>query len=293
MRIARCLSAGLAFSALAHATAFAACPPNASSSYVSGSVVHCKCDAGYENLNGACAAMRYQPSGNGLVGGTKWLLGYNVQTTDPAVVARAREMLKKQMELAGVQYDEKIDFDRYNFVLGIAISTKAFIDLPSRVLLDQFLNGQFTADQQTAYASLKGRSFNELACHSNGAMICLAALARKDVTAKHVVLYGPQITPDSLRMWDQLVRSGQVGSVEMRVNQGDLVPPLSFLLSNPAAVLDVVFHPFLSVPLFIPGVLNKAVKAFAPSIEIKTASCSAIPNLNCHEMAVYTENRAN
>jgi hypothetical protein len=292
MRIALGLSAGLAFSALGVAAASAACPPNASPSYVSGDVVHCKCDAGYENLNGACT-LHYQPSGNALIGGTTWLLGYNVQTTNPAIVARAREMLKKQMELADIRYDDKIDFNRYNFVLGIAASTENYIDLPSRVLFDQFSNGQFTADQQAAYASLKGRSFNELACHSNGAMICLTALTRKDVIAKHVVLYGPQMTPDSLRMWDQLVRNGQVGSIEMRVNQGDPVPPLSFLFSRPTAVLTATFQPFLSAPLFIPGTLSEAVKAFAPSIYVKTSSCSAIPNLNCHDMTVYKGNRAN
>jgi hypothetical protein len=35
-------------------SAFAACPPNSSVSYESGSVVHCKCDAGYENREGGC-----------------------------------------------------------------------------------------------------------------------------------------------------------------------------------------------------------------------------------------------
>ncbi len=41
-------------SSLAAGTADAACPPNASASYQSGNVVHCKCNAGYESRDGAC-----------------------------------------------------------------------------------------------------------------------------------------------------------------------------------------------------------------------------------------------
>jgi hypothetical protein len=295
MRYVLCFSVGLAFSALGYGSALGACPPNASPSYESGNVVHCQCDAGYENRNGVCSPTtpHYQPSGNALIGGTSWILGYNVQTTDPAIVARARQMMKKQMPLAGIPYDDAIDFSRYNFVLGIAASTNEFNDLASRVLLDQFSNGQFTADQQTAYASLKGHSFNELACHSNGAMICLMALARKDIIAKHVVLYGPQITPESLYMWDQFVRKGQVGSIEMLVNQGDPVPPASFLSSNPIAALSAAYLPFLSAPLFNSAVLSTAVRAFAPSIKVVTFSCGTVPSLNCHDMKVYKEDRAN
>src|SRR5260370_25116956 len=77
------------------------------------------------------------------------------------------------------------------------------------------------------YAALTGRSFHELACHSNGAMICLAALRNADVKADNAVLYGPQITQKSLEQWDGLVRSGQVKSVTLVINSGDVVPPLS------------------------------------------------------------------
>lgn len=239
------------------------------------------------------APRTYKPSGNGLIGGTSWIRGYNVQTTDPAVVAEARRMLKKQMELAGQPYDDSIDFDRYNFVLGIAASTNVFRDLASRVVFDQFANGQFSANQQAAYESLKGRAFDELGCHSNGAMICLAALMNKDIIAKHVVLYGPQITPESLYLWNQLVGTGQVGSIEMLVNQGDPVPPVSFLASNPTAAMTAAFAPFLSAPLFNTAVFSRAVTAFAPSINVKTFSCGTVPDTGCHEMKVYKEDRGN
>jgi hypothetical protein len=49
-----CWAATLVFSLFVHGAAFAACPPNASPGYESGNVVHCKCNSGYENRDGAC-----------------------------------------------------------------------------------------------------------------------------------------------------------------------------------------------------------------------------------------------
>jgi hypothetical protein len=257
----------------------------------------CACDEGYESNAGACVrstteqAPAYQPSGNAFIGGTSWIVGYNDQNLSPEMIARAKEMLKKQMDLAGIPYGESIDFNRYNFILGIGASTHIFRDLATRVVFDQLKNGKFSKDEQALYASLKGRSFDELACHSNGAMICLAALQNKDIVAKHVVLYGPQITPESLKMWDELVKTGKLGAIEIRINQGDPVPPVSFLLSSPAAAIRTAFTPFQSAAMFTTPVMSLAIREYAPSINVKTFSCGAVPTLDCHSMTVYKERR--
>lgn len=141
-----------------------------------------------EALKAVGAPPKLVPSGNGLVAGTKWIMGYNVQNPDPRIVAKAREMLREQMRLAGFPYDEGIDFERYNFVIGIAYSTDPWRDLANRVVFDHLRNGDYTREHQEAYKSLKGRSFDRLGCHSNGAMIRLAGLMNKEAAAKHVVL---------------------------------------------------------------------------------------------------------
>ena len=64
MRNVFIVSAAVALFVVAQGSAFAACPPNASPSYESGNVVHCKCNAGYENRGGGCKpipVMRAKP----------------------------------------------------------------------------------------------------------------------------------------------------------------------------------------------------------------------------------------
>ena len=159
----------------------------------------------------------YRPSGNGMVGGTGWIVGYNVPKPTPELIAKSRAMLAEQERLAGHTYADAIDFDHYNFVIGIAADTDFGWDLVKRVALpDEETAGQYSIENQPGYAALAGRSFNDLACHSNGAMVCLAALKCRDVKADNVTLYGPQITQEALEQWDGLVRSGQVKSVTLR-----------------------------------------------------------------------------
>jgi hypothetical protein len=54
MRCFTYLFTTIVFSAIVTNSAFADCPPNASASYESGNVVHCKCNVGYENRGGGC-----------------------------------------------------------------------------------------------------------------------------------------------------------------------------------------------------------------------------------------------
>lgn len=228
----------------------------------------------------------YLASGNGMIGGTSWITSFNVQGANPAVVRKAHQMMAEQMRLAGQAYADGIDFQRYNFVLGIAASTDVLDDLASRVVFEEYKNGQFSAETQAGYDSLKGRQFDELACHSNGAMVCLAALENRDVVADKVVLYGPQITVESLKMWDELVREHKVGSVQIYVNSGDPVPPVSL------AIGGGMVGPYLvsSMALMRPASFVDIIRETAPELSVRSLSCASSPDLDCHGMAVYNRN---
>ena len=62
-------------------------------------------------------------------------------------------------------------------------------------------------------------------------MACLIALELGDTQAKRVRLFGPQITPESLQHWQQLIDSGKVGSVQIFINEGDPIPVVSYVAS--------------------------------------------------------------
>jgi hypothetical protein len=228
----------------------------------------------------------YQASGNGMIGGTAWITGFNVQGADPAVAKRAHEMMAEQMRLAGMPYADGVDFQRYNFVLGIAASTDIPVDLATRVVFDEYRNGEYSAENQAAYDSLKGRQFDELACHSNGAMVCLAALENHDIVADKVVLYGPQITVESLKMWDELIRQGKVRSVQIYANGGDPVPPLSLAFGGGS----VGAYAVASVALMRPASFVDVIHQAAPDIAVSTLPCASRPDLSCHGMEVYRTN---
>lgn len=229
----------------------------------------------------------YTPSGNAMIGGTLWITGYNIQKADPKLIAKAHEMMGQQMRLAGLRYADGVDFAKYNFVLGIAASTDVYQDLSSRVVFDEYSDGQFSAREQAGYASLKGRQFDELGCHSNGAMICLAALENKDIQVDHVVLYGPQITVESLQMWDQLVRSGQVKSVEININASDPVPPFSLAIGGGAVNATAI----ASLALLRTPTLKDVIEETSPRLTVRTHACgNGFPDLDCHDMAVYKAN---
>jgi len=226
----------------------------------------------------------YRPSGSALLGGTTWIVGYNVQNADPKLVAKEREMMALQMKLANSPYSDGVDFTRYNFVLGIAASTDVFTDLSTRVIFDELTNGKFSVEEQKAYDSLKNRQFNELACHSNSAMICLAALENKEVIADRVVLYGPQITIESLGMWDELVRSGRVKSVQIYINRSDPVPPVS-LLAGGGLVDSAALSTFAMFKL---PTITRIINETSPRLTVQTFSCGdGIPALDCHAMKAY------
>ncbi len=235
----------------------------------------------------------YRPSGNGLVGGTGWIMGYNVQGADPVLIAKAQAIFKKNLELAGLaKKSESIDFARYNFAIGVATSTDIMGDLSQRIWRDHISNGDFSRENRPLYASLKGRQFNELGCHSNGAMVCLAAIESRDVKADHVVLYGPQVTYQSLHMWNDLLARGEIKSVDIYINKNDPVPPLS-LAAAPMSPADLAEYGTRA--LLKPKVMTDSITELAPRIVVHPplpCSESAL-SVACHDMTLYKTNTQN
>lgn len=226
----------------------------------------------------------YKESGNGLVGGTTWIYGYNVPPgSQEAIRARAEEALSVQMKLAGVQAKDFISTKDYNFILGMAASHSATEDLWKRVVADGSSQGGRTVEQQSLYASLRDRKFERLDCHSNGAMICLAALTRQDAKAEHVRLFGPQITKESLAEWQKLIDEGRVKDVQLFINRGDPVPGLSYMGTHPTGVNKLVFS----------DSLQQEIQKDAPGIRVRLNDCpnrGYLLSLDCHDMKLYQEN---
>ncbi|MEQ1610029.1 MAG: hypothetical protein ABL956_13815 [Hyphomonadaceae bacterium] len=228
----------------------------------------------------------YRYVGNGLVGGTSWRTGYYSPVgASPEVRARAFEALRQQARLANIPFDESVDLERYNFVIGIAASTDQWTDLRKRVVFDQLRNGAYSRESQEGYNAIKGRRFDELGCHSNGAMICLAALDNSDVKADHVVLYGPQVTAEGLEMWNKLVAEGRIKSLKIYLNENDPVPAFSLLANRapPEHAARLAKSLFFDVKT-----LRDTVKSIATEATIVTGSCGTRPSTDCHGMAVYT-----
>jgi hypothetical protein len=227
----------------------------------------------------------FLPSGKGLIGGTKWIVGYNTATLSKEQIEKAKQMVKKQLELAGEHYDEAV-FGRYQFVLGIAANTETIIGEEGwRVFCDNFTNGHHSAETQGLYDSLKERSFTELDCHSNGGMVCLAALENKDVRAEHVVLFGPQITESSLLKWDVLKSSGVVKSVKIYINRNDPVPGFTMLYVNdPQRAQELANKAMLTR-----DVLGNTIRVISPNIDVRMLDCTGLSNdpLECHYLKAY------
>lgn len=235
----------------------------------------------------------YTHSGNGFIAGTGWQAGfYSPVGASPAVKARAREMLRDQARLAGAEYDQQVNLDRYNFVIGVANKTTMWRDLATRVVFEQLRNGQLSAhpDTQQLYNSLRGREFGELGCHSNGAMTCLAALINRDIKARDVILYGPQITPESLALWNRLLSEGRISTLRILVAQNDPITPVSMLISP--LPLSSPYAAVLAAPLlFKVDNLATAIRKISPSATVSTFACGSRPSLACHNLALYSEQR--
>ena len=296
--------------------ALAACPSNsepfAETTQENVRTVKCRCVAGFVRRGGQCVPEgahyeRFPPppspyhfSGHGLVGGVGWdtyPYAFSVAPTMSAeqeqeVRREAERRLHAAMDRAGVD-KSSIDTSQYNFIIGFAVSTSQLSDLARRAIFDNLNKGRATPALQEQYNLLRGRSFEPLDCHSNGAMICLGALANQDVAAKHVRLYGPQITPGALAEWQQLLKSGRVAKVEIFVSAGDPIPALSYsarYLVPGTSSFDTAVRLTSDVLRHV-GVLKRGVEAEGPSISVVAVPCEAasgsVISFKCHEMKHY------
>jgi hypothetical protein len=238
----------------------------------------------------------YKYSGDGLIGGTKWIYYFNVPPgSDDAVRARAEQALRTQNKVAGTTPGEFVDSKNYNFILGMAASRHPTEDLLERVLADNPREGMQTVAQQAWYASLRNRQFDRLDCHSNGAMICLAALTLQDAKAEHVRLFGPQMTRESLADWQALLDEGKVKDVKIYINRGDPVPGLSYLGTQKERVLGRAEFA---------DSLGNEIHKYAPGVKVQFNDCppdllntgihttiaGTALNINCHDMRLYQKN---
>ena len=246
----------------------------------------------------------YRHSGSGLVGGTGWQLGYYSPVgARPEIREWARRMVREQAEAAqranpgATRYDERIDFDRYNFAIGIGNVPWFNRDFVDRVFWDQLSNGRATPAYQEAYNSLRGRSFDSLGCHSNGAMICLAALRNRDIQAGDVTLYGPQLTPESLLEWNRLVREGSISSLHIVVAQNDPITPASLLFGLLMRGSDATGIVANTPILFDVGMLTSTLRRLSPDAVVSSFACGGPAYtrisgpFDCHDLRRYSDFR--
>jgi hypothetical protein len=145
----------------------------------------------------------------------------------------SEQTMRDKIQKAGINPDKFIALKDYDFVIGLAASSWKLKDLSVRVAADQLSNGKATPEMQADYDHLRGKSFEQLDCHSNGAMICLAALRRGDITARRVRLYGPQLSDAALRDWARLLDpqspNNHIDDLEIVLAEHDPIPAISLL----------------------------------------------------------------
>lgn len=181
------------------------------------------------------AAYPSQPAG--LIGGTTWEFADYYRdlpaNLPPAERATLDEAFRQQLRRAGISDETFAAARDYDFILGLAMSDSASVDLVQRVMNDEVGAGEYSRQTRRDYEALRGRHFDVLDCHSNGAMICLAALKNGDVTARKVRLLGPQLSDEAALAWREMLDPGGLGNkiqqLEVVIAEGDPVPPGSFL----------------------------------------------------------------
>jgi hypothetical protein len=199
------------------------------------------------------------------------------------VRAEQEAEFRRRLSLVNIRPEEFVDPSDYDFILGVATTSKLIEDVP-RVFWDQLAGGRGTPAMQQEYELLRGRSFAALDCHSNGAMICLAALQNGDIKAGRVRLFGPQITLGRLRQWQTLLRSGEIQKLEIFLSDGDPVPVMSYAVS--------VWPDFEELLL---GTLRNSVGREVPLASVIRIPCDTKGrfkySLSCHSMTHYQQYR--
>ena len=239
-----------------------------------------------------------------LVGGTSWTYGFKWPQKECNKECRAE--LIARICATGPK-EKKCDentlpftVDNYDMVVSMASYHNFFADLVTRVVFDGPTLGEFTKQHKEIFASLDGREFDTLDCHSNGAMLCLAALKGGLVKAKVVRLFGPQINPKAAELWKGFIDKGM--KVEVYINNGDPVPALSWKLAmtKPKRFARVIpaWVPTIGATIAtLPKALNNAqndvtdqvmdAELFKYGLTVQRSSCSRQITLSCHYMREY------
>ncbi|HUS18265.1 MAG TPA: hypothetical protein VMZ25_01325 [Terriglobales bacterium] len=254
---------------------------------------------------------------HGLVGGTTWTYGFRWPQAhcDEECRKSMKPQLDRQLALfcqsqqdppacikAGLPFTPEL----YDLVVSMGSSHAAIEDLATRVLFDGATYGEFSRQHKEIFASLKGRDFAQLDCHSNGAMLCLAALRSGDTHAKEVRLFGPQMNPEAAQRWQEYAANTGT-TIKVYINNGDPIPAASWKqptpqtpagvaatavwltnpVTGPAAFSDALFYTFLDskVPLMDNALKNYGfeVKRFAND----DPGCTGAPSIGCHSMKLY------
>lgn len=257
-----------------------------------------------------------QPTvGRGLVGGTTWTYGFKRPKADcdeACLTKMRREAYADHLKYCAYQADpeacvnEPIPFtpDLYSFVFSAAKYNTPLADLSERVLFDSATYGEYSRQHQEMFKDLKGKSFDVLDCHSNGAMLCLAALRSGDAKAKEVRLFGPQINPGAAQMWYEYSVRSKV-KVTIYVNNGDPVPASSWAFSSPSvrlseqgmkAWVENRSQDPSAVSNILKEVLADSTKGSMTGelgrygLQVIRFDCAKIPDLDCHSMLQYEKN---
>jgi len=193
---------------------------------------------------------------------------FNIPINAPEEKKRAaREKAEHEMENSLLRIDIKktdfIDLKDYNYILGVA-ATNDLIDETKDSFREDLKKNQSSPGLNSQYESLRGKNLDKMNCYGNGAMVCLAALANGDVKAKKVNLFGPQITPASLKEWESLINSNGVNSVAIYVLTRDPIPGISFVGADN-------WPDFARV--FTQNKLMDLISARAPSIRVMISNC--------------------
>ena len=249
---------------------------------------------------------------HGLVGGTTWTFGFKRPSANCSAECKAevdKQMYSQFLKYCAQQSDPQqcvkdgMPFtpDLYDMVVSMGSYNTALEDLATRVLFDSVTYGEFSRAHSEMFASLKGRKFDTLDCHSNGAMLCLAALRSGDTTAKEVRLFGPQINPAAARIWQELSQSKGI-KVTVYINSGDPVPAASWALGAPDKPLtDAGNKLWLAGKVANPATWSKAL--FYTLLDSTTGAvgedlynygffvvrndCKRTPSVECHSMKLY------
>ncbi len=259
------------------------------------------------------------PAGiHGLVVGTTWTYGFKwpLKHCD----AECKKLIRKKLDEQHALYcksqnnpedqekclKEDLPFtpESYDMVLSMGSAHTAIQDLATRVVWDGQSFGEFSRQNAPIFASLKGRHFDMLDCHSNGSMLCLAALRSKETTARKVRLFGPQINAEAAARWRDWLDKNPGSELEIYINNGDPIPAISWKqpvpqstikkvataawmtnpVGGPATLADALMHTWLDSKT---AIMDENLGGYGFKVKrFYTSECDR-PCVECHSMLLY------